>query len=414
MQTRFLKKGVSIIIGTLIYKFGFLVKDILLTSKLGISNELTLYLTAYLIPNFLANTFAQALQIGLAHNITENSNQIPFQKIIKVFLYSLIAILILYPVIYFLTPIIFYTENSNEVTSLQNLLFITAPLFLFTPARGAIGQALYQQGHFITNFSLSLITSLSLIIYIYTNNDPTAQGLIGSVALGAIIEFFICFMVGLFLKSISFKNTIDHRPIEKPIHSSILQLLIMLPFIVDQILAHKYSPSFLAIFNYANKVPNIIATLILVYSGSVLLPHFIKTKPVITQIISKKLIVLMAAAYVLSIFIAPHASLLITELLYQRGKFSLEDTMAVSQIQTLYFYSIPLSAFHMSYVRYLNAKHRMNTAITICFFVLLVSGSIGLYFSLNNLSHKIPLSILGSYIVTYSAYSIMKITRMIK
>lgn len=401
MNKIFLKSGAIVLIGTLLYKLAFLAKDIILTSKLGISTELSLFISAFLIPSFLCNTLAQSLQVTSSNYIVHHHNSLSKSFLFSVFKKVFLISLFTYILLILLLPTLFASYNKEQVYYMRTLSLTSIPFFLTMPLRGILGQNLYLNKYYLLNFSLAMISAFALIIYSVISPDPNAVGLMISLSLGSLIELCAVYFANIKVKVINKKagSEIKFREIFSGL---LLQFLLMTPPLIDQMFAQFKGPEYLTIYNYAIKVPNIITTLSMIIASSVLLPFFIenKGKSFYSKISNNKLLfitLVLLCFYLLS----PSISDLIVNIIYQRGKFTLSDAINVSHIQRIYFYSSPLTAIFMIYIRYLNA-HEMH------FYATKLSGTIVIlnfifcviWFKINRLD-LIPYSIIGSYFLTF-------------
>jgi peptidoglycan biosynthesis protein MviN/MurJ (putative lipid II flippase) len=107
--------------------------------------------------------------------------------------------------------------------------------------------------------------------------------------------------------------------------------------------------------------------------------------------------------------LSPSISDLIVKIIYQRGKFTLSDAINVSHIQNIYFYSAPLTAIFMIYIRYLNA-HEMHSYATKLAGTIVILNFIfcGVWLKMNRLD-LIPYSIIGSYVLTLILFKFRKL-----
>lgn len=403
MSKQIIKSGFIVLIGTMLYKMGFLVKDILLTSKLGVGEELTLFVTSFLIPSFLCNTLAQSLQVSTSNQIVKNQNMLSLSYLQKVFLKTVVIGLVGFLILHLLMPFIFSSFKVEELNSLRLISVLSFPFFIFMPVRGVLGQILYLRQHHLLNFSLALVSPFALIIYLLISQAPSAINLMIVLSVGSMAELLCVFIVAKSLNGIKPNTEVEneHIAIKDILNGLALQLLLMLPPLTDQLFAHLSDTRFLTVFNYANKIPNIITTVCMIIAASVLLPFFIENKDVSfkQKPSNKKLVLLgfgLAAFYVL----IPYVSPLIVKLIYERGKFTMEDSFQVSSIQTYYFWSVPITAVFIVYIRYLNANNKHSRAVWLALSVSFFSILSGFFWVKSGNFSYIPFSVVISYIVT--------------
>jgi peptidoglycan biosynthesis protein MviN/MurJ (putative lipid II flippase) len=183
----------------------------------------------------------------------------------------------------------------------------------------------------------------------------------------------------------------------------------MVPPLIDQLYAHVSGARFLTVFNYAIKIPNIMTTISMIIASSVLLPFFLENKDKIqAKLPDRKKLFGTAALLVLFYLLIPFLSPIIVKIIYERGKFSAADSFDVSMIQTYYFFSAPLTAGFMVYIRYLNAHEKNFRATWLASGVTVCSLIFGYYWTETGRFEYIPFSIIGSYIITISTFLIWK------
>ena len=144
-----------------------------------------------------------------------------------------------------------------------------------------------------------------------------------------------------------------------------MQLLIGSNLLVDQVFAQRAGETFLGVFNYASKLPNLIASVAMVITSSVLLPFFqerIKGNQGLGIVFGKKMALRLFGVAVLT-FVFYHFSSTITSVLFERGNFRHSDVEAVSAIQKLYFLMAPITAFFLAYIRYLGTTQKIRKAM---------------------------------------------------
>ena len=392
------KNSMAVVLGTFIYKVGFLAKDVVLTSKLGLGHELTLFVTAFLVPSFFCNTIAQSLQVGSSPAIVESQKTLSLDYLGKLFLKVLVIGIISFSILTLLIPVIFPSFDAQEISHLRLIGWISMPFFLFMPIRGVLGQVLYLRQHFLLNFSLALVSSFGLIIYLLLFTAPNALELMWALSISSLVETLIVFSVAVACGGIKKKMNSAHMSYREIFFGLVFQFLLMLPPLIDQLLAHLKDARFLTAFSYAIKIPNIITTVSMIVASSVFLPYFLENKGKSVSRSRMKEMALMALAPVIIFWIlVPYVSPYIVQLIFQRGAFTAEDTALIASIQTLYFFSAPLTAVFMVYIRYLNAQNSHREASWYLAGLCLLSLAFGLLWKTLGRYDLIPLSIMGSY-----------------
>jgi putative peptidoglycan lipid II flippase len=398
-----LKNSIAVVIGTLLYKVGFLAKDIVLTSKMGMGQQLTLFVTAFLIPSFLSNTIAQSLQVSSTAEVMRSDKTISSQFLLRLFVKVLSLGVAGYALLHFLVPFVFTSFAPSELGHLRQGIWLSLPFFLTMPIRGVLGQVLYIREYYLLNFSLALVCPVGMIGYIMLASHPEALGLMQVLAVASVCELIVVYSVVKIVGGIGSHHSSDfgHRKI---LSGFTFQSLLMLPPLIDQLIAHWFDAQFLTAFSYASKIPNILTTVSMIVASSVFLPFFIEKtgREVPTP---KRLIALLAVLFWLT---TPFLSPLIVELVFQRGAFTAEDTAQIAALQTLYFISAPLTAIFMVYIRFLNAKGQNREATLWLVWLCSLSLFFGLMWKYLGRHDLIPVSILLSYLILLGRYFLTK------
>jgi peptidoglycan biosynthesis protein MviN/MurJ (putative lipid II flippase) len=397
-----LRGSFIVILGTLGIKVTLLVKDILVSQQFGLSFELALYLSAFLIPSILSNHLGICLQVFATPKLVANNNRISKDLLKQSFLQQLFFTFCLYSLLILGINVIFPQDTVDHLIQLRVLLLFTLPYFLLMPLRTLFGQVLYLNNFHSSNFILGFISPISMITYLSLkkNLDSFDLGLI--IAVSSVVEFFCVYfylkankLIGADFSSYKIHNA-------KIVSIFFLQVFISSNLLIDQLFANRAGAEFLAIFNYASKVPGIIGSISMILSSSIFLPAFqsLKDNNLKLKFDKKKLVGSFLLVTLLTIG-AYEFSYLITQIIYQRGNFTEEASIQVSQIQSYYFLMAPCTAFFLAFIRYLNAMDQNRLALYYGLFSFVSLWLVDAFLLKMGLHHFIPFSVTIGYCIIF-------------
>lgn len=398
-----IKGSFIVVVGALGIKAASLVKDIIVSQKFGISPELGLYLSAFLIPSIISNQLGVCYQVMITPLAAKNNNKLDFAKFKNTFLQQALLVSAIYLILYFCINWIFPQSNLESYSLLKIILFLTLPYLLLMPIRTMFGQILYINNYHSSNMALGLITPAVVILYLFLKPEPTALDLGFSIAISSIIEFLVTF---LFLKKINLithESNFQYKSEILEILSGLgLQVLISSNLLIDQIYANRAGEEFLSVFNYASKIPGIIGSVSMILTSSIFLPFFQNMKSNNKKInFNKKKSFIGLTGTITITLVAYFFSYYITKIIYQRGNFDEVATLKVSQVQGNYFLMAPLTAIFLAFIRYLNAMNLNKLAMQygiISFLSIWISNILFIHFESPTF---IPFSVVSGYCIIF-------------
>jgi putative peptidoglycan lipid II flippase len=129
--------------------------------------------------------------------------------------------------------------------------------------------------------------------------------------------------------------------------------------LVDQGMASMLGPGSNSALSYGMRIPAAFIGLAMTVLGTAVLPRFSRFAseenwPEFKATLLRYVVLVGALSILLALILAK-GSLIMTQLLYQRGQFSVEDTRIVSQVQMWYLLRLPIPITATLLVRALNA-----------------------------------------------------------
>ncbi|HJV90702.1 MAG TPA: lipid II flippase MurJ [Holophagaceae bacterium] len=138
--------------------------------------------------------------------------------------------------------------------------------------------------------------------------------------------------------------------------------------LVDQGMASMLGPGSNSALSYGMKIPTAFAGLAMTALGTAVLPRFSRFAseenwPEFKATLGRYVLLVGALSILLAIILAK-GSMIMTQVLYERGRFSAEDTRIVSQVQMWYLLRLPIPITATLVVRALNAL-RANQVLAV-------------------------------------------------
>lgn len=360
---------------TLVAKCLALGKELVVAREFGTSADYDAFLLAFALISFLGNVVIGSIPSALIPTYMEIreqdgqasathlfSNMTLLTSIIVFLVGSLMGLLahwIIFPLL--------GSGFDPEIQSLAAWIFILMLPYLVVNGLSTLwGGLLNADAEFtVVAIAPALVPFISLGILILT------------IAEWGVYSLVAGFMVGIILQTalLAFALRKRHFPIVPRWQASEIskmqgvmsQYLPMLAgatlangmFLVDQSLAALFGEGSVAILNYGNKLVGLLITVGTTALGMVMLPHFSqmiaegqweKARQSFYQYSRTIIMVtfpLVAGAIILS---TP-----IIRLFYQRGAFTAEDTLIVSQVQVVYLLQLPFYLLNILQVRLISA-----------------------------------------------------------
>lgn len=359
-------------LGTLVVRLAAFVKEQIVASRFGTSDAIDAFLVALMVPAFIATLVSGSFNAALIPTyiqVREKFGKAATERLLgnviiwNIALLSLITIAVIAGAPLYLH----YLAIGFDAAKLDltfRLLCIIAPLILVSGIVTIWGAVLNAGEKFALAAIVHLITPLITIILLLVARNLGVFSLANGLLLGAILEG-CC--LGWFLRKQgvniipTLSKSDDHlRQVFNQYLPMIAGSLLMNSApIIDQSMAASLSSGSVAALNYGNRIVALPITLLTTALSTALVPYFSKmvAKQDWQGIIHtlKRYLILCLGVTVPAALIFFYLSVPITQLIYQRGQFSTQDTALVSQIQSMYSLQLPFYVCNILVVRLISA-----------------------------------------------------------
>ena len=345
---------------TLVVKAVALLKDLVVAQQLGVSSDLDAYLIAFILPQFAINVTAGALQTSLVPTFIEvrdregdEAAQELFSAVIARALLILVGCVLLFGVIGPLVlPIIGSGFDAHTFELSRNMFYMTLPAIIISGMGVIWGAILNAYDRFaLAAVAPGAVPLLTIVLLVLTIQQlgvyALALGLIAGFTAQAVLMAW-----SLRQHHLSLLPRWRTRPeFSHYVRQVMLQfapaaagaVLASSTNLVDQAMATPLGAGSVSALNYGSKLLSFIIGVGATALGISILPHF--SKMVAEQDWAKvrhtfrtyALLIVGATLPLVAIFTI--FSEPIIRLLYQRGAFTAQDTVLVSQIQAALFFS---------------------------------------------------------------------------
>ena len=360
------------IITVIVKGFGFY-KEIVIASNFGLSELLDTFFIALLIPGFVNEVFLNAFKsVFIPNYIAEQKatkNIGSFQS--TSFLITIMTAILFMIVAYLFTDVyldVFFgghTEGYYQFIKIQ--FYYLLPCIMIWGLTSLISGLLHIHNEFKYSTVYPILTSISMLICLIFYKEELQEVVLAvGLLIGSIAQFILLLAVALHKKVIKLdipdfksQNTIImFKQVPAKVSSGFLTGLIPL---TDQFFAAQLVIGSIAALNYGLKIPAFLSTIVLIALGNVLLPYFSKLNISNTEIAFKNLYKILKWTFITTLIIALIASLFsnsIVEVLFERGNFTSENTVIVSQIQIIFLIGVPFLICENILVKFLTSINK--------------------------------------------------------
>ncbi|BDA68176.1 virulence factor MVIN family protein [Rivularia sp. IAM M-261] len=333
-------------------------KELVVAWKFGTNDELDAYFIAIMVPFFIINVIAGALNEALVPTyiqVLEKEGRKSAQSLLSGAMVLALSLLVITAILIVVTTPIyvpFITKGFNiEKTELTfHLIYAVSPFVLISGCITIFSAILNAKERFALSAFTPTLTPVATIIFLLSLESWKSFSLVAGLLSGTTLEIVI---LGLELKRQGISMLPKWHGFSKNLRQVVAQYLpsVTAAFlmcstgIVDQSMAAMLAPGSVAALNYADKVVVLPIFLTTTALNTAVIPYFSKMVAhhdwqgvLHTLKHYLRLIFIVTLPFtVLLVF----ASETIVKLLLQRGSFTPEDTQLVSQIQNCYALQIP-------------------------------------------------------------------------
>ncbi|MDZ7959740.1 MAG: murein biosynthesis integral membrane protein MurJ [Aulosira sp. DedQUE10] len=364
--------AITVAIGTALVKGVAVVKELVVAWKFGTGDALDAFLIALLVPSFIVNVVAGSFNAALIPTyirVREQEGQKAAQKLfsgVTVWSLALLGITTILMIVAapLYLPLIATGFSSEKLNLTFHLLCTMAPIVLLSGIITIWSSVLNAGEKFalaaLSPASTSVITIGFLLAFSWLGSFALVAGLVG----GAVLE--ILFLgIALHRQGISLcPKWYGFDPHLRQVSGQYIptiagSFLMCSTGLIDQSMAAMLSPGSVAALNYGNRVIALPITLATTALSAAVIPYFSKMvahqdwKNIHHTLRHYLKIIFIVTVPLTLLFIV--FSYQITQLLFQRGSFTVNDTHLVAQIQFYFAFQIPFYVANILVIRLISA-----------------------------------------------------------
>lgn len=357
---------------TMIIKAVAFYKETMIAGAFGLSEILDTFLIAMLVPSFIQSIFINSLKnIFIPNYISDMKSGGPkssFQSVIFLIAFGICAISVL---IAFLSTDVFihliYPGHTPEFYQLiKDQLFYVLPCLFLWGLSSVLHGLLEIENRFLIATIPDFFSILTMILFLIFLRDELGHMVL---ALGTLAGSTLSFSILLFF-TIKYKDLSLSRPV---LNNNVKLMIRQLPakvsasFLsainnyVDQFFAAQLIAGSITAISYGIRIPYFGIAIVTMALGSVLLPHFSRMVNEDVKSAYKHLFKTLKVVFISSsifVIIAIFMSDWLIEVLFERGKFTHDDTLKVSLIQKIIFVHVPFYLCTLIIVKFLTSINK--------------------------------------------------------
>ena len=397
---------------TVITQIFILIKNAIVASNFGISAELDAFNLANNISNFIYSFVGAGISTIVIPYLKDKSNKEALDIFISVIYTACIVILII--MLVFRSQFITILSGSNDIQFIN----MASKLFIFTIITGFVNcviqliRAVMEfHGQFNRQKLIVLFTTILLVVLLWLSNDLS----IYSYAILVLLTIIINLTIHLFfLKNIDFRHNINFN-IKNNDFKEMIKLFIptvlstgvyQISLLIDTLIAARLDVGSITTLSYANAIISMINLLILRNLTSFIYPKLVKKSSNVDRQGSLAGYILFVSATMCLIFIL----FLVVgregiSILFERGKFTSENTSMVYICALIFALSLPTNGIRDLLYRYFyinkDTFSPFVNSIIVSIINIVVSLVLSIYFGLYGV-------IIGTVFASY--FSLFSIT----
>ena len=366
------KNMITVGVITLVIKVIAFYKETMIAGSFGLSEVLDTFLIAILVPSFIQSIFINSLKNIFIPNyisdIKSGGTKSSFQAVIFLIAFGICAVSVI--IAYLSTDVfihLIYPGHTPEYYQLiKDQLFYVLPCLFFWGISSVLHGLLEIENRFLIATISDIFPLLIMIFFLIFLKDELGYLVLAKGTLtGSIVGFFFLLFFTIKYKDLELSKPkmndnvkLMVRQLPPKISSSFLTAL---NNYVDQFFAAQLVAGSIAAISYGIRIPSFGITIVIMALGSVLLPHFSRLvnediKSAYRHLFKTLKIVVIAGSVV--VVIAIFMSDWIIEILFERDKFTHEDTLKVSLIQKIIFVHVPFYLCTLIIVKFLTSINK--------------------------------------------------------
>lgn len=357
----------SFTIGTTISRILGLVREMVFASLFGASRSTDAFNAAFRIPNLLRDLFAEtSLSAAFVPILTEQkarskkaenllASNIFNTLLVVVGLVTILGMIFCKPIASVIA--VGFSQIPEKLNLTASLTFITFPFLIFVSlAAWAMSYHNTEGSFFVPSVAPAFFNVFSIAVpvalfgwYTARGGDPIYGAALG-VTIGGLMQFLIQ-VPGVFRRGYRYHFYLNWRDAEfRKVMALFIPVAIGLAgsrinVFINTILVSYLAERSMTWLNYAYRIMHLPLGLFGIAVGAVALPRFsrlvLENKNEEVQATLKDSLKMVFFLTVPSSILIAFFSYPITRLIYQRGRFGPDDTLAVSQALILYTLGIP-------------------------------------------------------------------------
>ncbi len=393
-------------------------KETLVSSNYGLSEQLDTFYIAVLIPVFIQGVTTKALKnlfvpnYIIEKNTTKNIGS--FMSFTTIGILLLCAVLIIGIILFdlFLLEIVFEGHDYQYYSKIRQQLHILLFCLPLWTLSSLLGGLLEIEGRFFESTIMGFFTPIITIVNIIFFKDFFGITLlVWSMLIGSSCRFLGLLTINLRNKYLILKRPVYNENIKTMLREYppkiISGFLTASNKFIDQLFAAQLVVGAISSINYGIRLPALIIGVSMPTVGNVLLPYFSRKLhgENSNQGYEKFIKILVPIFLVSSIFSL--LLLLLSEdiirILFERGKFTTQDTQVVGMIMKIAMIYVPFRICTMIIVKFLTAANKNRPLAWISLFN--VVSNVGLnfllvpYYGVYGLVFSTVITLIGSFII---------------
>jgi len=396
---------------------GFL-KESVVASEFGLSQQLDTFYIAMLIPGFITTVFLGSFKtVFIPNYISEmrtGNNMGSFQSVGFLVVLGVSTLFLLFAVlitdVYVENFFAGHTEQYYHQVKMQ--FYIIAPCIIIWGLSSLVSGLLNINNEFKYSSLNTIFTPLVIIVCVLYFSSIFGSVLLAvGTLIGSTLNFLFLVFIAFKRKVIFFSKPDFKNPNAQIMFSQVPAkvssgFLTGLTSVTDQFFAAQLAIGSIAALNYGQKMPAFITGLLIMTIGSVLLPHFSKKVVANREKAFEELYKLLKTLFIASCGIALVAILMsdyLVQLFFERNEFTSEDTKIVSSIQKITLLYAPFAICGMVLVNFLTSINKN------AFMAWIALGSM----LLNILLDYVGMKFYGVYGITIATTTIMVLRSLV-
>ncbi|WP_257313146.1 murein biosynthesis integral membrane protein MurJ [Geothrix fuzhouensis] len=400
------------------------VKESVVAAAFGTSNAFDAFVIATLAPSVAVGLISNSLNAALIPtyiDVRTKEGQASAGRLYATVLLLNLALLTALSLVVALTsprwlPIIASGYSPEKLALAQRLVYWSMPMVVATGLSTTWGAILNAHEKFGVVAMAPALNPLAILVALAVAYKVWGIGaLLAGTLLGAALEAVVI-GVSLFRRGNSLLPhwhgmTVHVRAVLAQYGATISgAFLITSMSLVDQGMASMLGPGSNSALSYGMKIPTAFAGLGMAALGTAVLPRF-------SQFASEenwlefrrtlwKYLLIVGALSILMACLLAAGSTLITTILYERGRFSAQDTGLVSRIQMFYLLRLPIPITATLLVRALNAMRANQILAAIAVLQAILNAVLDWVFMQRMGAPGIAASSLGVSMVAFTCVSV--------